>query len=276
MQVAYSPDYTPAQERTGRKRHIVRESAALAVLLGAALLTAPSAAMAAPAKKRAASAAPARPAPVTPAPKPPPHQIAPTGVLGAADLIAIARLKQETPGDVFSEDPTKSYIGRAFVLTLDPGELTTEYDKEHQILSVYLPDSTDYIDLDKDVAARSFVGQNAYGTKSDVLEMRGNAYGIQLPPARRRSPISVEAKLAPELARALSAALRLRVTGTIIAAKGLFAAADSAIFEQSIYTSATLDSPVKKAIKGYYLAVSLSKAEWIDTRTGKIAFTDVL
>ena len=29
-------------------------------------------------------------------------------------------------------------------------------------------------------------------------------------------------------------------------------------------------------LKGYYLAVSLSKAEWIDTRTGKIAFTDVL
>jgi len=205
----------------------------------------------------------------------PPHIIPDAGVLNTEDIVAIAKLASTASADQFSDDPSTKYIGREFTVTLDADELSTDYDKTTRTLTVETPTFTDGFTLDRRTTQSRYVGKNAFGVSAVVTQTRGNIYGIENPgSAYSRKPISFVTTLDGAEAQNLSKALRLRVSGTIGKASGVYAVTGSVISKHDIITEATVSEPEDVWIKQYFVAVSFTKAEWIDTRTGGIVKTE--
>ncbi|HEY5336578.1 MAG TPA: hypothetical protein VIJ85_00115 [Rhizomicrobium sp.] len=203
------------------------------------------------------------------------HFIPDTGVLNADDLVAIAKLASTASADKFSDDPTVKYIGRNFTTTLSAAELSTDYDKATHNLTVETPTFTDGFTLDRKTTESRYVGRNGFGASAVIVQTRGNIYGIENPGnSFSRKPISFVTTLDGAEAQNLSKALRLRISGTVNKASGVYAINGSVISEHDIITDATVSEPEDIWIKQYFIAVSFTKAEWIDTRTGAVVKTE--
>lgn len=199
------------------------------------------------------------------------HQIPESGTLNEADLVAIAKLHARAGGDQFSDDPTLAYVGREFTITLPRDALSISYDKETHTLQVATHAWDDSVDLEKDESSSSFVGQNAYGAKAQVTDFSGNDYGIWMPGhGYDRKAITYTTTGDASTARALSEAIRLRLSGRIVKAAGTYAEPDSAVMRRYLSSDATVDEPTALHVTGYYLATELTSADWIDERTGNV------
>ncbi len=212
-------------------------------------------------RPRAAAAKPSSAAPST---------IPADGVLGEKDLVAIARASAKLEGDKFSEDPTVAYVGREYSLLLPKNALRVDYSRDSGTLTASTPSFDDGIDLVKNETEKVVPGQNSFGARVVMTQRRGSYFGILLPgPSYARKPQQFSAPLAGAEARALSGALRLRVSGVIKTAEG----GSSPVLRTSLLADATIDDPVDVWIKRYLVAVTFAKAEWIDSRTGAVIST---
>lgn len=197
------------------------------------------------------------------------HQIPQSGILNEADLVAIAKLHVGATADQFSDDPSLAYIGREFTITLPADAVSIDYDKQSHTLRVATHAWDDSVDLEKDESRRSFIGQNGYGAKAQVTEFEGSDYGIWMPGhAYDRKAITYTTTADPSTARALSEAIRLRLTGRIVKAGGTYAEPGSAVMRRYLSSDATVEDPTALHVTGYYLATELTSGEWIDERTG--------
>jgi hypothetical protein len=208
------------------------------------------------------------------------HAIPSTGMLSEADLISLARLESRTKVDQFTEDPTLAYVGRNFVITLGSKQLATKYDQSTHTLSVAPSASLDFFELARDVRSSSYVGQNAFGVKSNVAKERGSAFGVCNPwrfsgLSRMIAPTSsggvrYVAQLDGPAARELSKSIRLRLSGTITRLDRGQPWRPTAVFMEPKLDVAKLDHPYDTIIYQYIVSVNFEKAEWVDSRTNEV------
>jgi hypothetical protein len=205
------------------------------------------------------------------------HKIPQSGVLDASDLVAIARLHLNNSTDQFSDDPTLAYVGREFTITVGADDLSTDYDKTSRTLKVSTPTYSDGFKLAESIAVSRYVGQNGYGAKAAVTKRRGNTFGVWIPgESYNRVPITYTAILDGPAARDLSKSIKVRLTGAITRADGVYAEKDSAIYKKLMYADATVSDPYEMFIEQYFVSVAFTKAEWIDGRSGDILGTVAL
>jgi hypothetical protein len=205
------------------------------------------------------------------------HKIPESGPLDSTDLMAIARLRSNYAEDQFSDDPTLAFVGRSFVITVGQDELTTDYDKEAHALKVSTPTYSDGFKLAEEISVSHYVGRNGYGARAVVTERRGKSFGVWIPgESFNRKPITYSTNLDAAAARDLSQTVRLRLSGVITRANGVYADKDSAIYEKLMYADATVNDPYSLFIKQYYVSVAFTKAEWIDGRSGQVLATQEL
>lgn len=205
------------------------------------------------------------------------HKIPDSGVLNAADLVAIARLKAGNSTDQFSDDPTLAYVGRDFAITVGPDDLTTDYNKESHELKVSTPTYSDGFKLAEDVSVSRYVGQNSYGAKATVTKRRGDTFGVWIPgESYQRTAITYTQTLDGPAARELSKSVRLRLSGIVTRADGIYAEKDSTIYKKLMYSDATVSDPYEMFIEQYFVSVAFTKAEWVDGRSGAVLSTTEL
>lgn len=219
-------------------------------------------AAAAPTRKASASHQPASPAR---------HEIPASGVLGGSDLVSIARLHISGGADQFSDDPTLAYIGREFTVTVNSDDLSADYNKETHALSVSTPTYSDGFKLADDIHVSHFVGQNGYGARAAVTKREGNIFGVWIPgESYNRKPITYTTILDGPAARDLSKSIKLRLSGVITRADGIYAEKDSAVFKKLLYADATVSDPYELFVVQYFVSARFTKAEWIDGRSGDV------
>jgi hypothetical protein len=192
------------------------------------------------------------------------------GDLNNADLIEIGKLGS-VDADRFSDDPSLKYIGRQFVVTLLATALSADYNKDTKELKISTSSYEDGYELRRDQTSRKYIGQNGFGAKTVVTEIRGYAYGIEYPGEKfQKKPFVYATSMEPQDAKEFSKTLSLRLTGTIIPADGIWAKKGSIFFEHDIISDATVSDPYDDFVRRYYVAAKFTKAEWIDVRTGAV------
>jgi hypothetical protein len=194
------------------------------------------------------------------------QSITETGPLNEADLVAIGRLKAKAAADQFSDDPTLPYVGRGFAIVVDPELLTIHYDRDAHSLRVSFGAYFDSLIFVRDTKKSLQPSQNAFGAKAIVSQERGDVYGILLPgDDRTRETLAYVSSLDGPAARELSKAIRLRLTGTIARANYV----NTAVLDLPLSTQATIAQPIDIFVDQHLVCVSLSQAEWFDSRSGK-------
>lgn len=200
-----------------------------------------------------------------------PHRVPAEGTLDREDLIEIAKIGASAADDEFSDDPTLSFVGRNFAITVDPENLSVSYDKSSHALKVETGRYIDAFDLQSRKTQTFEMGQNGYGARTRITKTRGSIFGIWLPGhSYSRDPIVFNGIFEPQAAKSLSGAVRLCIYGHITKSDGVYARKESAIYEKDYISSATISDPEDMWLRGYYVSAAFDRAEWFDNRTGVI------
>ncbi|WP_421935546.1 hypothetical protein [Phenylobacterium sp.] len=224
-----------------------------------------------PVAKAVATRPPTKSAPQRRPANPAPAKIPETGVLEKHDLLRIAALGLGKPADAFSASPTAKYRGRDFVLyqTLRQADGSSyvetngrwSYDKDASALLFELKNSSEFDLHYQERTIGRFMAQNAFGAKWPAVH-------------REMSQLAVETsfhmaddfafKASPDEARALTAAVYLRIEGR------LSPTIDELLRCSHETESATVDDPVQWDNTRCTLAAELSRVSLIDKRSGSV------
>lgn len=205
----------------------------------------------------------------------PGHAIPAVGVLGGADLVAVVELAASSSKDQFSDDTSMRYLGRQFVVTLPPDAIEISYDKKRHKLSVVTESFMESWPIARKVKEGIFSGQNGFGARAQIERRRGNIYGIEIPgDLLHKKSFSFQRELDGTEARALSKVIRLRLSGVISKAQGSYAMSNGIVSEHSHMTDATVAEPLDVWIREYGISAEITKAEWVDSRSGVVLQTD--
>lgn len=204
-------------------------------------------------------------------PTPAPVAIPDTGVLEHHHLLRIAALGLGKPADAFSASPIAKYVGRDFVLyqTLrqeDDAEYAQTngrwmYFKDTGSLAFALKNTNEFDLHYEERTIGRFTAQNAFGARWPAVhrEMRQLAIRTSL---NQADPFHMNA--GPDEARALTAAVRLKIEGHLSAGPGELLDCDHDT------DAATIDDPVQWDRMECSLAGELTRVTLIDRRTGAV------
>jgi hypothetical protein len=219
----------------------------------------------------AAAAEAAKPPAGKPALRPVARAIPETGVLGAADLVALIKLGNKAATDQFADDPTLKYVGREVSITVGTRYAKPDYDRDRKFLVLETSPQDTYWELGREISTSQYSGVVSVGLKRIINKQRGSIFGVEVP-SNDSGPEthSIGMPMENEAARQLSQNAALRIKGRIRIATGPNAKWRSILSERRNTSPPTLRDLTDRDVSVWTVAVDVDSVEWIDTRTGAV------